>query len=595
MLRLLAVLGLVPVLVVAGPGQQGAYAASTFTDPVVASLHWDDMSGIAPPGDDATCSLEGFWETTDAEVAIPRVHGGRCLMGSSFDWLGGENPDVVSALYVTMKTAGDVCSYHTVLEITADDGGTGDDDNMELLNGAAGGVDLEDAIDCGEVTTVCGSIEVDIDNDGLGYYSGNDTCTGMAMGLPEGAPTGGGGVGGCPVFVMSQPLVTDRELTDYPGLPGVQVGGLTATVSLAEGSDFRGDEAIALILWMEDPATGLPIIAQSNEPAYTGGAESFSVDYTVRSDYDDFDTRFDRLLGVQVILETHRGVDRYPEGDDSGRYFNLPGSGGPGSGGAPVGSFSPLLRGPTRSEKYLGGVNWPAACSIYFGQKIAENSGDITSEQGDDEPADDVAIGEPDPGGEDEPDNPDSDPPNDVEASCGFSVLDPSTWAGAGICQLVKIMGRLITAVGRVVDAVVAVGTAIAGLAGDIVGGLLDGLVAAFVPSDGYVEDAVDDVKDSWSDTPFGVLAESVAGLGDALESPADGTCAGPAISLSNPAGGSDIVLHPLDTCSAPASTFATIGRTALRVGIWVGALLAGARFVLAGMGYQLSWGKDGD
>mgnify|MGYP001626701285 CR=1 FL=1 len=74
----------------------------------------------------------------------------------------------------------------------------------------------------------------------------------------------------------------------------------------------------------------------------------------------------------------------------------------------------------------------------------------------------------------------------------GFSLTDPTSWAGAGICVLVKLItalidlfGRLLGLVRSLIAAIGGVVEAILGLVASLLEGLLDLLMALFVPDPG--------------------------------------------------------------------------------------------------------------
>lgn len=113
------------------------------------------------------------------------------------------------------------------------------------------------------------------------------------------------------------------------------------------------------------------------------------------------------------------------------------------------------------------GINDPGVCAFYWGLKLAEVPNTTI-----DEPAGPVDAPPPN-----QPPNPDPGsppPPSNPESGCeGFSLTDPSSWAGAGICVLVKLMSALIDLVGDMLGVL----RSVLGVLGDVLGAIL-GLVA---------------------------------------------------------------------------------------------------------------------
>ena len=111
------------------------------------------------------------------------------------------------------------------------------------------------------------------------------------------------------------------------------------------------------------------------------------------------------------------------------------------------------------------GLTVPANCRFYFGAKIAETPDSL------DEPAGpiDGGVGS---GGEPPPP---ADPPAPPSSGCTFSISDPASWLEGGMCAVVGLLRDIFTALGELARG-------IAGLAGAIIGGILDGIEALFVP-----------------------------------------------------------------------------------------------------------------
>lgn len=145
------------------------------------------------------------------------------------------------------------------------------------------------------------------------------------------------------------------------------------------------------------------------------------------------------------------------------------------------------------------GVNEPSRCHFYWGARISDDGNSVTIF---DNPAGD--LGETPPPGTADPSPDPEAPTGGDDDECGFSVTDPSTWAGGGICALVGLIGGLIDVakdiVGGLVDLFGVAGQILAkigGLVGDLVRQLTDLFVLLFVPnpSSWDLGSMIDDLK----------------------------------------------------------------------------------------------------
>jgi hypothetical protein len=232
------------------------------------------------------------------------------------------------------------------------------------------------------------------------------------------------------------------------------------------------------------------------------------------------------------------------------------------------------------------GVNDANRCSYYWGVKIAvvpdsdidEPIGPITGADGPTEPTVTAPVTETD------------------DTCSGFSLTDPLSWAGAGICELVKAFKSVVGVMGDLLEAVL-------GLAQALLDGLSDLLNALFVPSEGAFSDAMDSVQGAadtgdignWKDTATsafnvtpdsgGSSARTVPGGGVAPRS--SGGCAGPSFTWDKLASvGLPTSIQPLNACSGTGATMAGWSHLLLTVLIGVGGVLKLVQMIFAGLGF---------
>ncbi|SFC94968.1 hypothetical protein SAMN04487968_1166 [Nocardioides terrae] len=139
----------------------------------------------------------------------------------------------------------------------------------------------------------------------------------------------------------------------------------------------------------------------------------------------------------------------------------------------------------------LVGLTDPARCAFYWGAKIVDRTADSL-----DEPMGPLTV----PSGDPTPPVVEDPVPPAGDGSCdGFSFTDPASWAGAGICVLVKMVGGLI-------DTVAALPGKIMGLLGDL-------LESLFVPEDGFLDDRMESIRGKLQGSSPGLYASSVTQL----------------------------------------------------------------------------------
>lgn len=240
-----------------------------------------------------------------------------------------------------------------------------------------------------------------------------------------------------------------------------------------------------------------------------------------------------------------------------------------------------------RSPQLMGVTN-PGLCAWYFGEKVFDNGSAANTI---DEPAGNYGTSDGPstiPGGDPPVNNPAPAPSGEDSQCSGFSFTDPSSWAGAGICVLVKAINAVIGVLRAILNAFKGLATAIA----DAITGALRGL---FVPRAGFFEGQVDDVKDAWADTPPGEVVGTYAGLPDKFVPPGGSSCQGPALDLDLPMTSTDTVWRPFSACAGWSSTLARIARTSLQVGAYLGAFMLALRVLASSLGLAIPMGGGKD
>jgi hypothetical protein len=275
-----------------------------------------------------------------------------------------------------------------------------------------------------------------------------------------------------------------------------------------------------------------------------------------------------------------------------GRYANNQ------TGAAPVG-----VQVFTSEAGYTKGLTQPGRCSFWFGAKVATDDPNSVE----DEPyaalsangATSIPDDTVDPGSEVEPVEPGAPaPPAAEDTGCsGFSFTDPSTWAGAGICVLVKALQAIWDVLSGIAGVLASLAAAIFGPIVDalsaLAGAIVDGISALFVPASGYLDGKVGEVQDAWSDSPFGTLGQGFGDVGDWLTVSGSSSCEGAPVTLHTPFGVQ--TWHLFSSCSGGMASIANISRLGMTVMAYVAAAVAGLRIVGSSFGLNLSLGKGGD
>ena len=197
-----------------------------------------------------------------------------------------------------------------------------------------------------------------------------------------------------------------------------------------------------------------PGLSNPSHPAFTGGF-------------------FDDVIGVQFYYADRSGS---PAG--TGLYSQSASQvGGTGSG--------------------MMGLTRPDRCWFYFGEKIANTTGDDYDEPaGTLEPSTDVT---------DEP-TPADPPAAPGEGSCGFSLTDPGSWLEGGMCTLANAIGGVIELLAKILRAL-----------GNLPGALADAITGAFefllVPDPDLIEERWDAAMAAWEDAGPGPWVDELSGL----------------------------------------------------------------------------------
>ena len=234
----------------------------------------------------------------------------------------------------------------------------------------------------------------------------------------------------------------------------------------------------------------------------------------------------------------------------------------------------------------LIGVTDPSKCSWYWGQKVADLAGTTT-----DDPltANHLPVDSPpsnDPGSVTDPGS---------NTGCGFSVLDPTTYASAGICELVGVLGDVVGVLKRIAGLIGDVLSAILNLADDIVSGIVSGIVSALagILTDLFVPDDAPSFSDVPSPLPDGWLPS--------LPSVSAGAC-GP-ITLGSldlgPMGGNTGTISLVDTCEHPWPLARDLIYNGLLAVVLLAAAVRAYRAVASALGIKVddgvSVGSDDD
>ncbi len=496
----LLVIGMVPLLAVLTP--ETARAATTYGDAATADFGARESGLGSAVGSTVSCSVTGYWQAIETVMNVK----GRVTCSTGYN---------VSSAMVGFTANGAGCSGSWD-PIEMDGAGTRD---FIIPMGAAVG-------SC-QVTELCYTIEAGSHTNP--WMDDNDSgCVPWSVGGPENVTPGTS----CAGITLAQPypVGAPREKNFSSSGPGSWT-------------------------WVQDYQ--FEVTADATVPPNTKVGMYV---YTHRSDGNHQSARAGMLIGetdlgkrnqqrVSVTVEPGTSTIRVLEVSLSASSYNKP---------------TPPMNDYVLGTGYIAGVslgtNWystpghagtPYAgltaqspgCFAYWGQAIEL---DYANEE-ERTPIGPVAEGSPSGtgGSEVEPGDEPSEPVKD-ETCGGFSLTDPSSWAGAGICAIVKAIGALVDVVTGLVPAI-----------GDL-------LAALFMPhpSTWGVEEFLETVGDR---PPFSLGT----GMADSFESMADGW------SSSSGCGGDviDVQVEGVDasvTCSAVKNAEGMSGLYALaQAAIW--------------------------
>lgn len=506
--------------------------AATKRGPAVAfNFSWDGLV----PGAYGDCTGSANWARVNDQDPSIHISGLSCDWGWNFDGsLDGGDDD-----YLIVSTGCDTADGH-LFNYSSSSFDLGSPDAFDLAP--------DPEFDVPENCNVT-SLRFQFREEGWGQDSDFDRVVTIALGTPP-APTAPEAIppaddGSCPVIKF------DRvpKATIINGGPET----LDATVEVQSGISWKvspGYSAYAIPVYV-DPTR--PLLANGDKPVGPLPTVTFpapAVDGSATYGWSNVSEKNNAyVLGVQVyVLNT---------------------GGGPWT-GYPSDAFDQRL--PQNSANGDLGLTVLSKCRFYFGEKIARTTTDSW-----DEPLGPIRSGA-DPTDDPQPD-PVNDPAEDVsEEGCdGFSFTDPASWAGAGICMLVKAVGRLIEVVGGIASAI------------------LNGLTGLFVPSDGYLDGQIDGVKDAWANAAPVAFMSGFTDVGEALQFPQpSNSCEGPALNFQSPLGSegsSAVSVNPLSTCRDEVGQIADLTKTVLTIAVYVGAVLASVRIVGAAFGVNLGLG----
>jgi hypothetical protein len=118
----------------------------------------------------------------------------------------------------------------------------------------------------------------------------------------------------------------------------------------------------------------------------------------------------------------------------------------------------------------------------------------------------------------------------------------------------------------------------------------------AFMPNPSTLNQTMTGVGNTFGGTIVGEWFSGIVEISEGVAAgPAGGGCAGPALTVSmGLVGGGTSTMHPFSACDAPMSTVATIVRTALMVGVWLGVAFLCVRMLASTIGLDLgAWGRS--
>lgn len=460
----LLVLLLVPVVILAGPASPGAEAATRYGDAVESTYGWRSGPGGGSATNCTTLSqwtFDGFMQGVSAKSV--------CAVGWATATTGGLKYDIQLAYRGTDPATGAECNFASDRTNETDI-----QDNFTIT--ASQGkpyyptgnvfsvVPSEPIVTNCQINEMCWSFVEDRDfwSDTVHY-----DCTLANLGSPN--PTlPGSSTGTCAAGSVTRPKVSpwaiEPDGSSYRRYKQRSTLDVTSTAPTSQPwlaySIVRSSTGKLVVYSGAAGSTFYRVIAPANSLLTPGGTHVFRDSNPVAT----LPIGVTQTRVIAADVDNRQGISSTPLTSVDGTVvgvgiFHAPGSGY---------SYTASANTPQESANGRYGVSDSSVCSFYWGVKIAS-----TLDQSD-EPLGPVENeGDPlDPGGTDTPSADPTTPTGSDDNSCGFSLTDPTTWAGGGICALVGLIGQALGILGDIFDAIA---------------GLLDGLGTLlntlFVPS----------------------------------------------------------------------------------------------------------------
>lgn len=561
----LLVLGLVPVLVIAFPGRASAEVV-WMGDVAQAQVRYQAGFGgkFGTPGYWIDCNVSGYNRTHDTGSNSVRATL-RCRTGWAF-------PGADAVQLTAYGEGGEGCEFTAYTPITID---ANSDTTLTRTLSTTEPVDPSCVLTTGR-----------LDVYDVGRFGESDPVLtadkifGWALGSFEAlADTGPSddATGTCPLFTITKkPRIISYGIGSYPDTSSAGQPALTATVrfpSIIWGSPAVYPAQTLRVIAYWKSATGVyrasPTGSIGGSAVNSSASSRLTYPALTKADFVLWETPAAsaaggtlgptaQLVGVQVIALRDAANTEYPAGN----------------------GFSSTPAIPTNSSAE-GGLTVPGNCWFYWGEKIADTTATTT-----DEPAGPINLGDPTTPAEPvtEPTElPNDSPVGNTEEGCdGFSFTDPSSWAGAGICILVKAVYAMVSLLETIANGILALPGAIVGAIGDLLGALVDAIGALFLPSDGFLEGELDEVQSAFSQSTVGNYSSAFTDLDVPV---ASAGCAGPQLDFTIK--GKAISWEPLNACSGGVATLAGLSKMFLTVVLSFFGGMACLRAVGSGFGWR--------
>lgn len=539
-LRVVLLLALVPLVVFSTPGQ--ASAATLYGDPATSTLVANGSGWQSKLGISVACNLSGYWQQIETSLAVK----------GSASCSTGYNISTARISDLTVRGTG--CSASTSLGA-----------ELDGMSGSAGFVvPLGAGAEC-QVTEAC--MTVTYRTHSMPFWEDSATAETVCESWPVGGPEPAENSSGvCDWADVAPPVIGETEYRKFP--PGGQYDAhawqtkVTLTFTPKSGAPAGVWRAYSVLDKYDSPAwqNNVTSAGYASAPNTGGrGIQAYFLQPTAPAGAP---------VTVTMWAQVSKGTSNYftpspPAGVQvdaavigAGIHF-LP------SGVSSV-STNARYSDSTSADARVGKTS-PTECAFYWGAKIADKIGPDASLA---EPLGELSSGEPSPGNgsptepTDQPEAPTGGDP------CTFDFTDPSTWASAGICQLVGLIGALLEVIAGIPAAI------------------LDGLVGLFVPDPDVIAAEVDGLQAAWEDSTIGNYATA---LGDLEVPTASGGCSGPTVAFSIK--GKDVSWEPLNACGGAMATLASLAKLLITVGVCLFGGIALVRVIGKGFGWSPSIG----